>query len=61
MQLCVKARLWTEICLTLIDVENQHQEMQNVNWLFMEATEEHLVRLHIRLLGQRYTDKEYKV
>jgi len=58
---CVKVSLWKEICLTSIDVENQHQEMQNVNWLYMEAAEEHFVHLHTRLLGERYTNKKYKV
>ena len=61
MQLCVKVSLWKAIYLTSTDVENQHQEMQNVNWLYTEAAEEHFIYLHITLPGQRYTNKKYKV
>jgi len=61
MQLCVKVSLWKEICLTSIDVENQHKEMQNMNCLCKEAAEESFVHLHITLLGQSYTNKKFKV
>jgi hypothetical protein len=57
---CVKVNLWKEFCLTSIDVENQHQGVQNVNWLYMKAAEEDILHLHIRLPGQRYTSTNRK-